>query len=171
MLAYTGCAAWPAEQERAMDVNLFEDCLDRFGDDLSKWPEADRKAGEAFLATSAEARDLLEEAALLREALAAQPVRAPSGLADRILLQAKLDAAPSVIARRTPVAVEKPSLWARLGEVFPLALRPSSAFLLPICFVVGLLVGFFSGSETVDGTHLDLPSYVAHVVDTAHDAD
>lgn len=152
-----------------MDVTVFEDCLDRFGADVSRWPDAQRNAGEALLKVSSEARDLLKEAVVLQEALAGPNIRAPAGLADRIVLQAVKSAAmPSV---RPPVAVEKPPLWTRLADIFPLALRPSSAFVLPVCFVVGILVGFFSSPEQVDGTHLDLPSYVAHVVDTAHDSD
>ena len=67
-----------------MDVTEFEDLIDRLGEDLTRWPEELRLAGEALLAASSEARALVEEARSIREALAASPVRAPAGLADRI---------------------------------------------------------------------------------------
>jgi hypothetical protein len=152
-----------------MDIREFEDCLDRFGDDFSQWPVAERSAGQVLLASSSEARDLWDEAASLRQALEAPLERAPAGLADRIVLQAKQSAAVKT-PRRTGV-VEKPLVWARLANIFPLSLRPSTAFVLPVCFVVGILFGFFSSPEKVDGTQLDLPSYVAYVVDAAHYAD
>jgi hypothetical protein len=150
-----------------MNVTEFEDCLDRFGSDLSDWPGREREAGQALLAHSTEARYLLAESALLADALSTPAIRAPAGLADRIVLQA----VKSKPITRPVVAVEKPTMWARLEDIFPLALRPSSALVLPAVFALGLLVGFFSSSEHVEETHLDLPSYVAHVVDTAHDAD
>jgi hypothetical protein len=152
-----------------MDIREFEDCLDRFGDDFSQWPAPERAAGQTLLASSSDARDLWEEAASLRQALEAPLVRAPAGLADRIVLQATGSAAVNM--SRRAVVVEKPTVWARLANIFPLTLRPSPAFLLPVCFVVGILFGFFSSPEKVDGTQLDLPSYVAYVVDTAHYAD
>jgi hypothetical protein len=70
-----------------MDVTEFEDLIDRLGEDLTRWPEDMRLAGEALLAASSEARALLEEARSIREALAA-PVGAPAGLADRIVTAA-----------------------------------------------------------------------------------
>jgi hypothetical protein len=71
-----------------MDVSEFEDLIDRLGEDLTPWPEDRRLAAEALLADSSEARALHEEAKALRAALAAQPVRAPAGLADRIVAAA-----------------------------------------------------------------------------------
>jgi len=76
-----------------MDVKAFEDLIDRRGEDMSRWPEAERGGAEQLLAASDEARTLLEEARTLRKLLAAPPVRAPVGLADRIAAAAsRLDA-------------------------------------------------------------------------------
>ena len=158
-----------AMDEQVMDIREFEDCLDRFGDDFSQWPAPKRAAGQALLASSSEARDAWDEAALLRHALKAPLARAPAGLADRIVLQATRPAAVNV--QRRAAVVEKPPVWARLANIFPLSLRPSPALLLPVCFVVGILFGFFSSPEKVDGTQFALPSYVAYVVDAAHYAD
>ena len=71
-----------------MDVSEFEDLIDRLGEDLTCWPDDRRPAAEALLASSSEARALHEEAKALRQILAAPPVRAPAGLADRIAVAA-----------------------------------------------------------------------------------
>ncbi len=67
-----------------MDVTEFEELIDRLGEDLSLWPDDRRVPAEELLARSPAAQALLEEARTLRQALAAPPVRAPAGLADRI---------------------------------------------------------------------------------------
>jgi hypothetical protein len=71
-----------------MDVTEFEDLIDRLGEDLSLWPDDRRLPAEALLEQSADARTLLDQARALRSALAAPPVRAPAGLADRIVAAA-----------------------------------------------------------------------------------
>jgi hypothetical protein len=76
-----------------MDVSEFEDLIDRLGEDMSRWPEVYRLAAGELLASSCEARAFLEEARTLRLALGGPPVRAPAGLADRIVTAAaKLNA-------------------------------------------------------------------------------
>ena len=67
-----------------MDVAMFEDLIDRLGEDLSRWPSDQRLAAEQLLATSTAARTLHEEARVLRQALTGPQVSAPAGLADRI---------------------------------------------------------------------------------------
>jgi len=71
-----------------MDVTKFEELIDRLGEDLSRWPEDRRVAAQELLARSPAAQALLEEARTLRRALAAPTVRAPAGLADRIVAAA-----------------------------------------------------------------------------------
>lgn len=71
-----------------MDVTEFEDLIDRLGEDLSLWPDDRRLPAEALLAQSSAAQALLEEARALRQMLSAPPVRAPAGLADRIVAAA-----------------------------------------------------------------------------------
>jgi len=79
-----------------MDVAEFGDLIDRLGEDLSLWPEDRRLSAEQLLGGSVEAQALLEEARVLRRALAVPPVRAPAGLADRIVAAAsKLTAEPA----------------------------------------------------------------------------
>jgi len=77
-----------AGSARGMDVATFEDLIDRLGEDLSRWPDDQRLAAVQLLASSAEARTLYEQASLVRRALAAPPVLAPKGLADRIVTAA-----------------------------------------------------------------------------------
>jgi len=71
-----------------MDVTEFEELIDRLGEDLSLWPDDRRVPAEELLARSPAAQALLEEARTLRRALAAPAVRAPAGLADRIVAAA-----------------------------------------------------------------------------------
>ena len=71
-----------------MDVTEFEELIDRLGEDLSRWPEDRRVPAQELLARSPAAQALLEEARTLRRALAAPTVRAPPGLADRIVAAA-----------------------------------------------------------------------------------
>ncbi|MBR0699810.1 hypothetical protein JQ599_07850 [Bradyrhizobium diazoefficiens] len=71
-----------------MDVTKFEELIDRLGEDLSRWPEDRRVPAQELLARSPAAQALLEEAITLRRALAAPTVRAPAGLADRIVAAA-----------------------------------------------------------------------------------
>jgi hypothetical protein len=75
--------------EHAMDIAKFEELIDRLGDDPSRWPDDQRREAERLVATSAEAQRLLADAKAVREALAAPPVRAPAGLADRIVTAAR----------------------------------------------------------------------------------
>lgn len=79
-----------------MDVREFEDLIDRLGEDISCWPDGQRQAAVELLASSPEARALLEQARALRQALSAPAVRAPAGLANRIVAAAgRLKAPPS----------------------------------------------------------------------------
>lgn len=71
-----------------MDVSEFEDLIDRLGEDLSQWPAEQRLAAAELLASSSAANELLSEARIVREALSSPSVRAPAGLAARILAAA-----------------------------------------------------------------------------------
>lgn len=69
-----------------MNCSEFQDAIGRLGEDLATWPLADRDGALALLAEEPGARALLDEAAKLRTALLARPaIRAPAGLADRIV--------------------------------------------------------------------------------------
>ena len=69
-----------------MNLEAFEDALDRYGGDLSRWPDELRNAAEALLQTEDQARSLLRAAQELDAVLAADPLPAvDAGLADRIM--------------------------------------------------------------------------------------
>lgn len=142
-----------------MNIEEFEDWLDRLGGDLSKWPEPQQQAAHALLAESPAARTLMNETQALSRMLRSSSMRAPAGLADRIVMQAKSTPAPR--------PVEKSSIVARLTGFLAAAYQPSLAVFLPICFVLGIFVGFVHSTEEQDADELDLASYVMHVVDTA----
>ncbi len=89
-----------------MKFEEFEDHLGRFGEDLMVWSPSAREAGLELLRNSAEAREIMEEAQVLRRAMTAvAPVRAPAGLADRIVAEA-LRAPP---VAHDPAAHEPPA--------------------------------------------------------------
>ena len=68
-----------------MDVAEFEDLLGRHGGDLSNWPKDRQAAAATLLQSSEQARAALTEAQRLYSALQSTPVRAPTGLVDRIM--------------------------------------------------------------------------------------
>ena len=105
-----------------MDVREFEDLIDRMGEDLSRWPDAQRLAAEGLLASSAEARVLHDEARTLRQLLASPPVRAPAGLADRIIAAAgKLKAEPVTAPADAELTTESDAAGPS-GRVLPVLL-------------------------------------------------
>lgn len=89
-----------------MDVREFDDLIDRLGEDISQWPDVQRRAAADLLAASPDAARLLSEARLIRQALSSAPVRAPSGLADRIVATAGRLAAEEATA--SPADVHQP---------------------------------------------------------------
>jgi hypothetical protein len=113
-----------------MDVREFEDLIDRMGEDLSRWPDAERVAALELLASSAEARVLHDEARTLRQVLASPPVRAPAGLADRIVAAAgKLKADPIAAAADAEMTTVSDAAGTP-GKVLPVLLL--ALYLMPL---------------------------------------
>ena len=113
-----------------MDVREFEDLIDRMGEDLSRWPDAQRVAALELLASSADARVLHDEARTLRQVLASPPVRAPAGLADRIVAAAgKLKADPVAAPADTETTTE-PGAAGPSAKMLPVLLL--AIYLLPL---------------------------------------
>ncbi|MBB5049142.1 hypothetical protein HNR60_003916 [Rhodopseudomonas rhenobacensis] len=73
----------------------FQDLLDRLGEDLESWPVPQRQAAAELLRQSGEARAMLDQAGLLRRALASEPVRAGAALTERIMRGIQPDPAPA----------------------------------------------------------------------------
>jgi hypothetical protein len=81
-----------------LNIRAFEDLLDRLGEDVSHWRPAEREAAGRYLESPA-AWALLDEALTLRAALTAPAIRAPAGLADRIVASAyQSDQQPTGVA-------------------------------------------------------------------------
>lgn len=68
-----------------MPLAAFLETLQKYGENLSIWPEADRKAAELLLLESEQARIALAEMRVLRDALKGSAPKAPGYLADRIM--------------------------------------------------------------------------------------
>ena len=68
-----------------MSLSAFLERLEKYGEKLSSWPEADRKAAELLLLESEPARTALAEMQVLRDALQSPAGKAPGHLTDRIM--------------------------------------------------------------------------------------
>ena len=68
-----------------MLIEKFQADLAIYGPDLTLWPDAARQAAETLLASSQEARWILEVEVLLKKELGDTKIVAPKGLADRIV--------------------------------------------------------------------------------------
>jgi hypothetical protein len=145
-----------------MDIEEFEDLLDRLGEDLSRWPTEKQRSASVLLAQSGEARELLREAVSLRSLLSKPPVRAPEGLADRIFVQASQHA-----------ATEKEAAFGR-ARTRPWALpnwREGRTLFLSICFLGGILAGVLTSKPLRDLPMVDIHDYVAYVVGLVYPID
>lgn len=146
----------------------FEDLVDRWGENVSAWPEPQRTAARDLLARSAEARTLLAEAVALRRALAPRDAaRAPADLSARILAAALDPPAADTPAADTPAAAPAAGAPAASAPVAaPAGRRPIDpravpaprrrrppgvawlgrplrpAVVLSLCFLLGLATSF-----------------------------
>ena len=74
------------DQDRSKyQLSQFQDDLDRYGARLEDWPDAVRAQAQALIDASAEARMLIDAAKVLWDSSKAAPVKAPAGLAQRIV--------------------------------------------------------------------------------------
>lgn len=141
-----------------MDLEEFEEALDEHGPDVEDWPANLRDAARLLLDQSSEARDLLHDELRLAAAFAMQPApKAPSGLAERIVLRAMAESAPEPAPVPVPVPVQRTwsvaGLWNALAEFFPQP-RYRYAFALTACFAIGLVGSQFLGESQDYGSSL-----------------
>lgn len=84
-----------------MNRNELRDAVDRHGEDLSTWPLSERHGAIQLLANDPDARCVLDEARAMRALIAGHAsIRAPVGLADRIVRAALCDTAPTATTLR-----------------------------------------------------------------------
>ncbi|SEQ52363.1 hypothetical protein SAMN05428969_3358 [Devosia sp. YR412] len=126
-----------------MTLQDFQDALDSFGPRLELWPEDQAEAGYGMLDRSAEARAALAEAKTLDQrldSLLASPIRAPSGMADRLMAKVMVDL-PTAEIVPFPARVAVPAQPAKPAwTIWPPA-RGSmiAAAAMVVCFVGGIL--------------------------------
>jgi hypothetical protein len=147
-----------------MNIAEFEDLLDRLGEDMSTWPAPLQQAAAVLLRSSDEARGLLEETRLMRRALAGTPIRAPAGLADRIMLGGRQPASE-------PAAAPLRALSSGNGAL--VSLKSPRPLTLPFaaCFLAGILVGISPSFLPDEPSRIDFPSFLAHVMDISRATD
>ena len=133
-----------------MDIEEFEDLVDRLGEDLAAWPDHDRRAAEVLLRHSAEAREIISEATSLRMAFTGRPTEtAPAGLADRIIVRATSLRPPQ------PQATMVSDWLALVGPQF-LFSRP--AVILSLCFTAGLALSLSPVAGRRTASHVEVPT-------------
>ncbi|MBN9672044.1 hypothetical protein [Roseibium aggregatum] len=73
-----------------MALEKFNALLDRYGSNLDTWPLTEQGPARELLKTSSDARQLLEEEQALSALLSARPaLKAPKGLAGKIIAKAR----------------------------------------------------------------------------------
>ncbi|PTW59334.1 hypothetical protein C8N35_10747 [Breoghania corrubedonensis] len=121
-----------------MKLEEFEDRLDQFGPEIGAWPQDAAGAAETLLAESADARQLLDEARGLDRLFAATPaIKAPAGLADRIVTRAMSETStpsgtePALVSASGGSAARlSPEMGARAARIAAMA-RPVPATAIP----------------------------------------
>ncbi|PKQ07552.1 MAG: hypothetical protein CVT72_02765 [Alphaproteobacteria bacterium HGW-Alphaproteobacteria-11] len=140
-------------------IERLKEIVDAWGASPSRWPEAERRAAEALLAASSEARGLVAEAQSLDALLDAAPVEAPSAA-----LMARLMAArPRPVASAPSVKSAEPrGRWRALVDaVWPDGSPAVAAGTLAASIMLGVMVGSaadfspLTGAETVAATTTD----------------
>jgi hypothetical protein len=147
-----------------MNITEFEDLLDRLGEDMSAWPAPMQQAAAVLLRSSDQARGLLEETRLMRRALAGTPIRAPAGLADRIMLGVRQPASE-------PAAAHLRSLSSGNGALVSLKSPRQLPLAFAACFLAGILVGISPSLLPDEPYRVDFPSFLAHVMDISRATD
>jgi hypothetical protein len=145
-----------------MNIEEFEDLVDRCGEVPAEWPEAVRADALAFLAGSAAARAVVTEASSLRAMFGgAVKEPAPANLADRIVtLAGRMDEIQPSFTKESRVhsaqVPRQSSLLKRTG-------LPKSYLWLAACFAAGLGLGLVRGAAG-GWPHVDFSTLFAAVV-------
>ncbi|WP_205470532.1 hypothetical protein [Breoghania sp. L-A4] len=166
---------------KTMRIEDFEDILDRRGSDLDTWSKKEAAAARALLEHSREARALLEESHALQQAFAPQaPVRAPAGLADRIVREALASSRAREPITQTAATPPQPARFTAGSLVRSLArsleslrdggaavfqtdtmLRPAAV--LMVCFVSGMIASYANVDETSNVlSEVSLPTFFTY---------
>jgi hypothetical protein len=168
-----------------MNIEQFQDLVDRFGEAPAGWPADLRAQAVRFLAGSPEAQDIVAEAAELRAMFRNDVVtKAPAGLSDRIFASAGRSEQWRPISVQ-PISFEPMSLRQVSGRQIPIAAggalpsilasgsgRPFGAFkewrpgyfVLASLFVIGLGIGIGLGfAPSKNDGHIDFATMFAIV--------
>jgi hypothetical protein len=142
-----------------MDIEQFEDLLDRLGEDISTWPADKQRPAAKLLAESSEAQDLMRDAVALRGLMARPPMAAPSRLSERIFERAAVMPEPQNEAEIPPAY--------RLGSIW----RQHWGTIFAACFVAGVLTGVFHSHFRKPTAPVDIHDYVAYVLNFTYSID
>lgn len=155
----------------AVNIEQFENLVDRFGEVPTGWPDDIRAEALSFLDQSPEARTVVAEAAALRDMFRHDAgEKAPAGLSDRIFAAAAASdrgrAAATVDKSWQPPSVRRefvPAAHIPHPAVIASGWRPS-ILVLATCFVVGLGLGLgLKYAPMADDGHIDFATLFAVV--------
>jgi hypothetical protein len=141
-----------------MDIEEFEDLLDRLGEDISTWPADKQRPAAKLLAESSEAQDLMRDAVALRGLMARPSMSAPSGLSERIFERAA--------AMQSQNEAEIPPAY-RLGSIW----RQHWGTIFAACFVAGVVTGVFRSHFRNPPAPAAIHDYVAYVLNLTYNID
>lgn len=141
-----------------MDLCKFEDCLDQYGADFSKWPQEVAILGEAFMLENTQAMISFQQA-LEVELFLKQSPDVPvvtSSFEERIIAQARYEEL-SRIEQYDPVAQRKllkKGFMERFWDLFSTGFRPvyTCCFMIFLASSVGYGVGFSDQTFAVGQT-------------------
>jgi len=103
-----------------MTLERLQQLLDAHGASVVRWPEFDRRALSALMTTSAQARDMMAEAAALDRVLMAAPADRRhhlAGLTDRIVAKARMGQVVRLPITAKSRAAVGSSRWAAIAAL------------------------------------------------------
>lgn len=135
--------------DKEVTLERFAAIVDAYGASPPRWPLDERRAAEALLAASADARSLLAEARKLDGLLAAAPVEAPSGA-----LVARLMAARPRAALHLSAGKSRGFFRELISAIWPYGSPAVPAGALAASIVLGIALGSVSEIAVLDGNQM-----------------
>lgn len=158
-----------------MNIDEFQDLVDRCGERPEDWPNDIRSKAQDFLARSSEAQAIVAEAASLRTMFSGgTPERAPAHLADRIVtLAERMDEFRPTINRGLKHERVRFSERTRSGDAAHVeksaetpakgpSVTPKMYIWFGTVFLAGMALGV-TGTVLVSGRHIDFATLFAVV--------
>lgn len=147
--------------DREITLERFTAIVDAYGASPARWPSGERRAAEALLAVSADARALLAEACALDGMLAAAPVEAPSGaLVERLMASRPRPATAKVSSPK-----QQGFFRELISAIWPYGSPALPTGALAASIMLGIALGSVSEIAVLDGNQIAAASDEAEAGD------